>query len=349
MQHWLEQPVKPLSEQAMAAARARQAILTKPPGSLGRLEELAVFFSTVQQTQQPEVKNIHISIFAADHGIAGENVSAFPQVVTTEMIRNFARGGAAISVLAKQLGATLEVIDLGTVVDAGELQGVIRQRIAAGTANFANTAAMDEGQLQQAFQTGVDAIQRAVQDKAHVFIAGDMGIANTTSATALACAVLGKRATELAGPGTGLDAQGVSHKAGVIEQALAPHKADQLDATAILQTFGGFEIAAMCAAYIHAAQQGLPVLVDGFIATSAALLASRIKPDCEQWFVFAHRSHEPGHALMLKAMNARPLLDLQMRLGEGSGAAVAVPLLQQACALHGQMATFEEAGVSTAE
>ncbi len=347
--NWIEQNIKPVSQQAIEAARQRQDILTKPPGSLGKLEQLGIFFSAVQQTQQPVVDRIHISVFAADHGIAEENVSAFPQVVTSEMIKNFARGGAAISVLAKQLGAMLEVIDLGTVVDVGELDGVIRNRIAASTQNFATQAAMDETQLQQAMQAGVDAVKRAIEAGARIYIGGDMGIANTTSATALACAYLGKTATELAGPGTGLDAQGVSHKAEVIAKALALHKAESLDDLSILRYFGGFEIAALCGAYIHAAQQGLPVIVDGFIATVASLAARRIKPGCQEWFIYAHQSHEQGHAAILAAMGVEPLLNLNMRLGEGSGAAVAVPLIQQACALHADMATFTEAGVSTGD
>lgn len=346
---WLEQPIATVSKQDITAANERQRQLTKPPGSLGKLEELAIHFSAVQKTQQPKVDNVHISIFAADHGIAKEEVSAFPQVVTTEMIKNFARGGAAISVLANELGAKLEVIDLGTVVEAGELDGVISSRIAPGTANFAEQAAMTEQQLEQAMNAGVAAVERAINAGAQVFIGGDMGIANTTSATAMASVYLDKVPADLAGPGTGLDADGVSHKVKVIEQALSAHEAGLLSATEILCFFGGFEIAALTGAYIYAAQQGLPVVVDGFIATAAALAAVKIKPGCDEWFIYAHQSHEPGHRLMLQALNAEPLVNLNMRLGEGSGAAVVIPLLRQACALHANMATFAEAGVSTGD
>ena len=347
--NWLNIPIAEISEQTLQEANERQLQLTKPPGSLGKLEELAIKFSAIQKTQQPRIDNIHITIFAADHGIANEGVSAFPQVVTTEMVKNFARGGAAISVLAKELGAKLEVIDLGTVVEAGELGGVISSRIAAGTANFANQAAMTEEQLEQAMNAGVAAVERAIDSDAHVFIGGDMGIANTTSATAMACVYLDKAPVDLAGPGTGLDADGVSHKVKVIEQALSTHEAGLLNGTEILQYFGGFEIAALTGAYISAAQQGLPVVVDGFIATAAALAAIKIKPGCDAWFIYAHQSHEPGHRLILEALNAEPLVNLNMRLGEGSGAAVVIPLLRQACALHVNMATFAEAGVSTGE
>ena len=347
--NWLNNPIAKISSQAIKDANSRQQQLTKPPGSLGKLEELAIKFSAIQKTQQPQVKNIHITIFAADHGIAKEGVSAFPQVVTTEMVKNFSRGGAAISVLAKELGAKLEVVDLGTVVEAGELHGVISSRIAKGTANFAEQAAMSESQLDQAFQAGIAAVQRAIDADADVFIAGDMGIANTTTAAALACAFLNKAATELAGRGTGLDDDGVSHKAKVIAAALIKHQANTLSELEILRFFGGFEIAAITAAYLYAAQQGLPVIVDGFITTAAALAAVKINTECANWFIYSHQSHEQGHALMLEALGAVPLLNLNMRLGEGSGAATVVPLLQHACALHANMATFAEAGVSVAD
>ena len=347
--NWLEKPIAVISEDAIQKANERQLQLTKPPGSLGKLEELAIKFSAIQRTQQPQVKNVQISIFAADHGIANENVSAFPQVVTTEMIKNFSRGGAAISVLAKELNAKLEVIDLGTVVEAGELEGVISSRIATSTENFAQQAAMTEEQLDKALDAGAAAVQRAIDSDAHVFIGGDMGIANTTSATAMACAYLNKAPSKLAGPGTGLDEKGVSHKAKVIELALTKHQATSLNAVEILRFFGGFEIAALTGSYIFAAQQGLPVVIDGFIATAAALAAIKIKPECDNWFIYAHQSHEPGHCVILEALSAEPLVNMNMRLGEASGAAVVIPLLRQACALHANMATFAEAGVSTGE
>ena len=347
--NWLEKPIASISQQAVHEAKARQMQLTKPAGSLGKLEDLAIKISAIQQTQQPSIENVQISIFAADHGIADENVSAFPQVVTTEMIKNFARGGAAISILAKELAAKLEVVDLGTVVEAAELDGVISNRIAAGTANFAKQAAMTEAQLEKALAAGVAAVQRAIDSAAHAFIGGDMGIANTTSATALACAYLNQSPVNLTGPGTGLDEKGVLHKTNVIQLALTKHQATSLGAIDILRFFGGFEIAALTGAFIHAAQQGLLVVIDGFIATAAALAAVKIKPGCDNWFIYAHKSYEPGHALMLDALNAEPLINLNMRLGEASGAALVIPLLRQACALHANMATFSEAGVSTGE
>lgn len=351
---WLDASVKPLNLGMEQAALTRQSQLTKPPGALGQLEQLAVRLAAMQGAERPMVDKVAIAIFAADHGIAAENVSAFPQAVTGEMVKNFARGGAAISVLAKTLGAELEVVNLGTVNDPGEMPGVVRNVIAQSTANFAQVPAMDEAQLMQALQAGHGSVLRAQQAGAQLYIGGEMGIANTTAAAALACALLGATPTELAGPGTGLDNKGVAHKAAVIERALALHGFASADAAKqvgnnaleCLQRVGGFEIAALTGAYLAAAQNGMPVLVDGFISSVAALVAVRFNPKVNDWLLFAHASAEPGHRRVLEALHAQPLLNLGMRLGEGSGAATAVPLLRLACALHNGMATFAEAAVS---
>ncbi len=343
---WLTQMTQPLHEEARAAALARQGQLTKPPGALGQLEAVAVQLAALQGTEQPQVERVQISIFAADHGIAEESVSLFPQAVTAEMVRNFARGGAAISVLAKHLNAALEVINLGTVSVVEPLNKVRDERIAAGTANFAKAAAMTEAQLAAALQAGADSVLRAKQDGVQLYIGGEMGIANTTSASAIACALLAESPQNLAGRGTGLDAAGVSHKAQVIAAALALHALDAQQPQEVLRCLGGFEIAALTGAYITAAQQGIPVLVDGFISSVAALVAVRINPEARDWLLFAHTSAESGHQRVLAALDAQPLLQLGLRLGEGSGAAVAVPLLRLACALHNGMATFAEAAVS---
>jgi nicotinate-nucleotide--dimethylbenzimidazole phosphoribosyltransferase len=351
---WLDTPVKPLNLDMQQAALERQSQLTKPPGALGRLEDLAVRLAAMQGAEHPAVDKIAIAIFAADHGIAEENVSAFPQAVTGEMVKNFARGGAAISVLAKMLAAQLEVVNLGTVNAPGEMPGVVRNVIAASTANFVQGPAMDEEQLMWALQAGHDSVQRAQQGGAQLYIGGEMGIANTTAAAALACALLGATPAELAGPGTGLDHKGVAHKAAVIERALALHGFTAADvanrvgdkALEVLRRVGGFEIAALTGAYLAAAQNGMPVLVDGYISSVAALVAVRFNPYVSDWLLYAHTSAEPGHLRVLEALHAQPLLDLGMRLGEGSGAATAVPLLRLACALHNGMATFAEAAVS---
>ncbi len=343
---WLETPAQPIDQTILAAALARQGQLTKPPGSLGCLEQIAVRLAAMQGTQQPSLERVHITVFAADHGIAEEGVSAFPQAVTGQMIANFAHGGAAISVLARNLGASLEVVDVGSKADSAALPGVIVSKAGEGTANFRRQPAMSKEQLASALQAGRGAVARALQGNAQLFIGGEMGIANTSAATAVACALLGKSASEIAGPGTGLDANGVSRKAQIIDAALALHGSALTSPLEILRHVGGFEIAALAGAYIASAQAGLPALVDGFIASSAALLALRIRPDTADWLFFGHASAEPGYVHLMQALNARPLINLDLRLGEGSGAAVALPILRLAAALHGQMATFAEAGVA---
>jgi len=344
---WLVEPCFAIDEESRARAREHQSQLTKPPGSLGTLETLAIRLAGLQHVTLPSMQQVWITVFAGDHGVAAEGVSAFPQVVTGEMVRNFANGGAAISVLARTLGAMLEVVNLGTVNDPGELSGVRRVIIAPQTNNFCEQPAMSAEQLDRALLAGAESVAAAQAAGAKLFIGGEMGIANTTSAAALACALLDESPSTLAGAGTGLDAAGVQHKAMVIERALTQYPVDD-DALAWLARVGGFEIAALCGAYIAAAQQGLPVLVDGFITTAAALAAVRINPGCREWMFFAHRSRERGHARLLAALEADPLLDLGLRLGEASGAAAAVPLMRLACELHARMATFAQAGVSGA-
>lgn len=372
---WLTSPPHPLDEAAGAAATERQAQLTKPPGALGDLESLAIRLAAMQGVECPTVDPVWISVFAADHGVAAEGVSAFPQAVTGEMVKNFARGGAAICVAAQALWAKLEVINLGTVTDFPTLSGVAHLYLGPGTANFTVEPAMSPEQCARALNAGRHSAERARLAETRLYIGGEMGIANSTSAAALSCALLGETPENLAGPGTGLDPTGVAHKADVIRRALVLH--DYLpsgsasgeavrgehspsgggpeagisgeEACDVLTRLGGFEIAALTGAYLACAKMGVAVLIDGFISTAAALAAERICPGTAAWFLYAHSSAEPGHARLLAALRAKPLLSLGMRLGEGSGAAVAVPLLRMACALHGGMATFAEAGVTNRE
>jgi len=342
---WWQQPIPAVSEEMRGAAAERQEQLTKPPGSLGQLEAIAVRLAGLQATDRPRLDRLHVAVFAGDHGVTAEGVSAFPQAVTLEMVKNFARGGAAISVLARELGADLEVVDVGTAVDGGELPGVIRSRAGDGTANFCHGPAMSSAQRDTALAAGRAAADRAAAVGAHAFVGGEMGIGNTTAATALACALMRESPRGVVGPGTGLDAAGIAHKAEVIARALERHEALETPFDA-LAALGGFEIAALAGAYIAAAQHGIPSLVDGFISSVAALAAAREVPAVLPWLVCTHRSAEPGHAKVLAALDAEPLIDLGMRLGEGSGAAVAVSVIRTACALHNGMATFAEAGVS---
>lgn len=347
MNDWLAAPARAPDSASADAALARQGTLTKPPGSLGQLEAIAVRLAGLQGRERPRAGRVWIAVFAGDHGVAEEGISAFPQAVTGEMLRNFAGGGAAIAVLARELDATLEVVNLGTVNDPGEIAGVRRRIIAASTANFCHGAAMTDVQLDAAFSAGVASVSEAMKAGADIYIGGDMGIGNTTSASALACALLGEEPATLTGAGTGLNAEGIAHKVQVIARALHTH-ADADTAREHLRRLGGFEIAALTGAFVAAAQRGLPVLVDGFITSVAALAAVALRPDVRPWLIFAHRSQERGHARVLAALDAEPLLDLGLRLGEASGAAIAVPLLRLACALHDSMATFAEAGVSEA-
>ncbi|WP_085716924.1 nicotinate-nucleotide--dimethylbenzimidazole phosphoribosyltransferase [Pseudomonas sp. B28(2017)] len=345
-QSWWLNPSKPVDTQVVEQALARQQQLTKPAGSLGQLESVAVQLAGLQGRVKPSLEHVWIAIFAGDHGVVAEGVSAFPQEVTGQMLHNFVNGGAAISVLARQLGASLEVVDLGTVTPSLNLPDVRHLNVGPGTANFAQGPAMTEAQGQLALQAGRDSVQRAMATGAQLFIGGEMGIGNTTAASALACALLDCPVSHLTGPGTGLNAEGVSHKAQVIARALARHGAQRDDALQTLFNLGGFEIAALVGAYLACAQEGVAALVDGFICSVAALVAVRLNPECRQWLLFGHRGAEPGHRHVLEALNAQPLLDLGLRLGEGSGAALAVPLLRLACDLHGQMATFSEAAVA---
>jgi len=345
--HWLKLSPKAIDQNAADAALLRQSQLTKPAASLGQLEHLAVQLAAMQGTP-PQADHVHITVYAADHGVMAENISAYPQSVTAAMIRNFASGGAAISVLAKQLTASLDVINVGTVTELESIKGVQDQRIANGTANFHQQAAMSQAQCEQALLIGQHNVECCLQNGMQLYIAGDMGIGNTTAASAMACALLDLPATQLAGPGTGLNAEGVSHKAKIISEALLLHKDHLGSPLNILRILGGFEIAAMVGSYLHCAKLGLPVIIDGFISSVAALCAERICPGSREWFLFSHHSAEPGHGAVLKALEAHPLLDFQMRLGEASGAAVVVPLLRMACALHNQMATFEEAAIAGA-
>ncbi|WP_348764739.1 nicotinate-nucleotide--dimethylbenzimidazole phosphoribosyltransferase [uncultured Salinisphaera sp.] len=348
MTDWLHEPIAPIDEAARAGARARQAMLTKPPGSLGRLEGLAEAFAGWQGQSVPVLADIDIVVFAADHGVAARGVSAFDQAVTGQMIANFAAGGAAICVLARRHDARLSIVDLGAVAPPADCASVIDARIAAGTADFTQSCAMQAGELEQALQAG----RERVSPSAHLFIGGEMGIGNTTSAAAILAGLSGATPAQVVGRGTGIDAAGLARKQAVVEAGLARHRASWQGATgsaralSMLRCVGGFEIAALTGAFVAAAQAGVPVLVDGFIASVAALCAREIAPDCANWQLFGHRCAEAGHCYLLDMLEARPLLDLDMRLGEGSGAALALGVIGDALALHAGMATFDEAGVT---
>ncbi len=323
-------------------ARHRQDQLTKPRGSLGRLETLSVQLAAALATARPQPMG-KLLIFAADHGCAVDT-AAYPQAVTAQMIANIAHGGAACSVLCRVFGMPLEVIHLGTVAPvSSQLAGVHGDFVANQTAHFAHEPAMTPAQRDAAFRAGEAAVNRAVVGGANVLLMGELGIGNSAAAAAVASALLRRPAAELVGPGSGLDATGVTRKIAVVQAALDRHQPETpLDA---LTALGGFEIAALVGAYRQAAKRGVPCLVDGFISMTAALCAVQLQPTVADWLIYAHRSAEPGAQRVEAALQAQPLLDLEMRLGEGTGALLAWPLVTAACHLLNDMATFESAAV----
>ncbi|RAR64667.1 nicotinate-nucleotide-dimethylbenzimidazole phosphoribosyltransferase [Onishia taeanensis] len=322
--------------------------LTKPPGSLGRLESLAVTLAAITGEDFPSVTPPGVVVFAADHGVAEEGVSAFPQAVTAQMVANFVTGGAAINVFARRIDARLEVVDVGVASDVSG-PGIVHDKVRPGTRNMARENAMTQHEARTAIAVGRRAAERAAKAGCRCLIVGEMGIANTTASTAMLAALTGVPVAELVGPGTGVAGDALARKQAVIEAALVARAADPDDPMDVLARLGGLEVAAMVGAYLGAAASRLPILVDGFIATVAALTACRLEPSLRPYLIFGHRSHEPGHDRALAALDAAPLLDFSLRLGEGSGAALAFPLLEAATAMLSEMATFADAGVDNRE
>lgn len=325
-------------------ARARQNILTKPQGSLGRLEDIACWFAARQGKVIPDALQPYIAVFAGDHGVTAEGVSAFPSVVTGEMVKNFAAGGAAINVLAKQCHASLSVVNVGVAADVSAVQGVVQACVRPGSGNIAIEAAMSMQECEQAMEAGRLQARQAIEGGANLLIAGDMGIGNTTASACLICALAGLSPEAVVGFGTGVDDDVHQHKVAVVHKALV--RAGDVAGEDALCALGGLEIAAMSGFYLQAAAMGVPVVIDGFISTAAAMVAQSIEPASTAWMLASHVSQELGHRLALEALGLEPLIDFSMRLGEGSGAALLVPLLQSSLALHREMATFEAAGVS---
>jgi nicotinate-nucleotide--dimethylbenzimidazole phosphoribosyltransferase len=315
---------------------------TKPLGSLGRLESLAQQIGLIQHSTQLTLTQPAIIVFAGDHGVVAENISAFPQDVTWQMVENFLAQGAAINVFARQNGIQLHIVDAGVNHDFGSRENLISRKVAMGTSNFAKQAAMTGEQCQTALQHGM----RVVADlPGNVLGFGEMGIGNTTAAAAIMHKLTGIAVAECVGAGTGLTADGILHKQKVVEQAASLHQ-NINEPLQVLATFGGFEIAMMVGAMLAAAERRMILLIDGFIVTSALLVAAKLQPAILDYCVFAHRSDESGHSKMLATLNAQPLLQLDLRLGEGTGAALVYPLVQAAVNFMNQMATFSSAQVS---
>ena len=324
---------------------------TKPQGSLGELEHLAAKVATVQNSLSPSLNSPCLLIFAADHGIADEGVSLFPKAVTEQMVLNFLSGGAAVNCFSRQHGLDLNIINSGVCSDFNNVEhpSFINKPIAKGTANFLKQEAMTEQQCLQALQQGADIVLDKYNAGCNVIGFGEMGIANTTSAAAIMAALLNLSGETCAGKGTGLDKAGVSFKAQVIDQAVEFHQLKNAPAIEVLQKVGGFEIVMMVGAMLKAAELSMLVLVDGFICSAAALAASKINSHFIDYTQFCHQSNEQAHQLLLKNMDVNPLINLGLRLGEGSGVAIAYPLVVSAVTFFNEMASFADAGVSESE
>ena len=338
--------IRPVDTKWIEAAERRQLELTKPPGSLGRLEEIANRCAAIQESLALTAARPCIVLFAADHGVCAEGVSPYPQEVTAQMVVNFLRGGAAINALARAAGIELKVVDAGVLTPLPVSKGLTTRRAGAGTRNFCDQPAMTEGEMGAAVETGIELAAEAVAAGYDLLGFGEMGIGNTTSASAIAAALTGEPVGNVVGRGTGADGECLTRKRSAIERALALHAGQIKSPFGILRCLGGFEIAAMTGFCLGAAARRVPVITDGFIATAATVLAVRMCPEVADYVFASHQSAEPGHAYLLAMLGLRPLLNLDMRLGEGTGAALAVPLFQAAIAAFTQMATFTDAAVS---
>lgn len=338
-----------LDQSAAAAARDRQMQLTKPPGSLGILETLSVQIAGITGQSRPNVTKKGIIVMAGDHGIVREGVSAYPAEVTPQMVLNFLNGGAAINALARQAGARVVVVDIGVGVDISPLPGLVQRKIAYGTANMTKGPAMTRQQAEQAVQIGIEVVQTEIDMGLNLVATGDMGIGNTSPSAAIVAAYTGLPVRQVTGRGTGVDDAGLERKIAMIEMALNVNRPDPQDAMDVLAKVGGFEIAGLAGVILGAAARRVPVVIDGFISGAAALIAAGLAPEAKNYMIAAHQSVEVGHHAMLDHIGLRPLLSLDLRLGEGTGAALAFHLVEGAVRILNEMATFAEAGVSDKE
>ena len=341
------QQVMPLDPTLTTRVQHRLDSLTKPRGSLGRLEELALRCALITGQERPSVEQKVLFVCCADHGVSAEGVSAYPREVTAQMVYNFLRGGAAISVLARQFGLMVHVVDLGVDHDfAPELPGLLQHKVGRGTANIVDGPAMPRHEAVHGIEAGVAVAENAIRNGAQVLGVGEMGIGNTTVATALLAALSGIDPEQLAGTGTGVGNAGRLHKVAVVRQALACNVPNPADPLGTLAALGGYEIAGITGICLAGAAHHTPVVIDGFIATAGAWVACALHPAVKERLIFAHRSAEQGHQHILAALDVKPLLDLDLRLGEGTGAALGMGLVESAVRLLNDMATFAEAGVA---
>ncbi|MDQ0201153.1 nicotinate-nucleotide--dimethylbenzimidazole phosphoribosyltransferase [Neobacillus ginsengisoli] len=337
--------IQPLDREMGQKVKEYIDTLTKPPGSLGRLEELAIQLAEMTSETFPVVTPPGVIVFAADHGVVEEGVSAFPQEVTVQMVMNFLNRGAAINVFSRQIGAAFEVVDIGVAADI-EAAGVVKRKIRYGTANFCKQDALSKEEVEKAIAVGYERAEKMILNGSKCLILGEMGIGNTTPSSAILAVLSGQDVSALVGRGTGIASEKIIHKQEVIKRAIEERKPDRNDPIDILMKVGGLEIAGMTGAMLAAAANRVPILVDGFICTISALLAKEICNSTSDYMIACHRSVEPGHEIALQLLGKKPILDLDLRLGEGSGAAVAFPILQSATLMLKEMATFTSAGVS---
>jgi nicotinate-nucleotide--dimethylbenzimidazole phosphoribosyltransferase len=342
-------PILPVSENLSASLLNKINFKTKPQGALGKLEQIALQIGLVQNTLNPVLTKPVVVVFAGDHGIAKEGVSAYPQEVTFQMVMNFLNGGAAINVFCKQNGLAIHIVDAGVNYEfPQELAGLIRNKIGYGTKNFMHEPAMTMEEAQAAIQSGALLVRERHKEGSNIIGFGEMGIGNTASASVLMSVICKIPLEECVGKGTGLDSAGVRNKIQILRKAIASHPMPVTPIEA-LAVFGGFEIAQMTGAMLQAAQLGMIVMVDGFIATAAFLVASQMEPHIRDYSIFCHQSGENGHRKMLEFLSATPLINLEMRLGEGTGTAIAYPIIHAAVSFLNEMASFESAGVSSKE
>ena len=335
-----------LDERAMAEARARQDRLTKPAGSLGRLEELSVQLAGIRGVSGLPVSRKTVVVMAADHGVVAEGTSAYPQAVTAQMVLNFLRGGAAINVIARQVGARVVVVDMGVAEEIPAHPQLLSRRLGAGTRNMTVGPAMTEDEAIMALETGIEIVNDLVGSGLDIVGTGDMGIGNTTASSAICAAITGKRAADVTGRGTGIGDDQLKHKVEVIEKALEVNHPDVKEPLSVLAKVGGFEIGGLAGVMLGAGAHRIPIVVDGFISGAAALIAAGLAPNLRDCMIAGHVSVEQGHKVVLQHLGLKPLIDLGMRLGEGTGAAIAMFLCETASRLLAEMATFDEAGVS---
>ncbi len=334
-----------LDEHAISAARARQDMLTKPAGSLGTLEDISTKVAGITGNAMPEMKDKLIITMAGDHGVTDDGVSAYPKAVTAQMVYNFLNDGAAINVLARHAGARVVIVDMGVAVDFTH-ERLVSKKIAYGTANMAKGPAMTYEDAVRSIEAGIEVFESEAKKGVDIVGVGDMGIGNTTSSSAIVAVITGEAVKKVTGRGTGIDDAGLEKKIAVIEEAIRVNKPNNKDAIEVLAKVGGFEIGGMAGVILAAASHSVPVVIDGFISGTAALVAYGIAPAVKDYMIAAHRSVEKGHSVTLDYIGLKPLLDLDMRLGEGTGAALGISIVDAACKILGEMATFEDAGVS---